>query len=1144
MKKLILSVLGMSVLMLGSCSREYPTDETKIPDGKLKLTIEVADISGAGNNTRVNTRAGVVSQEGENTIGSLYLLFFDQQSDRSGEYLDYTEVAMPTDSDAGTMGMSVETTIDFPAGLTADGAYNILAIANIGDGSYSGDKTVAQWMSQWAGKSERDVMANSLGVLPQDISPAGLLMHGRMEKAEGEEQARLILSRDLARLDVTNAAKATYDLVTVSVWNAYPTTSIFGDGMMDYSADVQRVRRHYGVSSNEGADIKGGLYAFENMVSAPEANDNVSTCLIIGMRPTTGTDDAVTYYRVNMLNSMGAQQLRRNYAYNLTIQGVSGAGAPTEEIAYLGQSNKLIYTIGDWSLDMNGLTIEDDYSVLSIPTKTINMGKNGQQYEFKIHTFSSLPSPAPLTVRSQTYSPASELSGEGESATLVKGINARLDGNTLVVESTTLGLDETERHGVIVLSFAGLELSMNVSQSGTHDDFLIVSEPDGGITPFAAYAGIASGLINVQASGDWTARLYMSGFSFNASTALSEVKVLQSKEGSSTSSLIIPDTNDATISKFRVYTHSANTGQVPREAFIVVELDKDPENYSSVIMLSQNFIKQMYLWLPGTYPLGGLSAEGDPVQDQGRKTTATATFNGQGTALEAGIPDNSDTFIIGSPLDDGKITPWYSILVADGLTDDTAQFQIIQGETSPSDALYDREQHKVQVKAKGINISGRSYKAIMRAQVDPGTYVDINLVQVPVAWNLPAVLPSAIAAIGGDSQELTLDAPAGMHYTVEIESISGTTNHFAYVKDPDDTTGTMYSKLLAKETTKPFVVGFPKLIYPNLYGPATATVKVTLVESGESKTFTVSQNAPAQKTVNLFNIGQDWGGVSNNTNKRSFTYVASTTTSDTNFITSGGSWYSYYNGAWSRHFHTPSNFGNAANSMVKITTLTTGLASTSNANFADIWESLNASTTIVHYTRPGYYTNANASLWSWVQGEGDYAGNEGVLVVNAEDSNTYNPFGTNRIPTLIGLTGDYLASHGWKLSTAENRVMDYLTKSGPFGAANMSGTWTSAVTSNYMNISSIEAIEGAVPVLVGQAGSASAARSSLMIDPKRRIVVKTDSEMFEQNSEMLGFGQNLQAWIVNTAQYGTHFSEYFWDSPRYLMTAPVPQQQQ
>jgi hypothetical protein len=641
-------------------------------------------------------------------------------------------------------------------------------------------------------------------------------------------------------------------------------------------------------------------------------------------------------------------------------------------------------------------------------------------------------------------------------------------------------------------------------------------------------------LIYVQASGDWTARLYISGFSFNSSTALSEVKILESKEGSSTSSLVVADPNDPTQSKFRVYTHSPNTSQVPREAFIVIELDKAPEEYSSVIMLSQNFIKQMYLWLPGTYPVGGLSAEGD---DPGRKTTATATFMGNGSGLDTGVPDNSDTFIIASPLDDGKIEPWYSILVADGLVDDTSHFEIARGEFSPPGELYDREMHTVQVRAKGLNISGRNYQAILRAQVDPGTYVDIKLVQLPVAWNLPAVLPSAIAAVGGESAPLQLQAPGGMHYTVEIESFSGATNHFAYVRDPDDTAGTKYSKLLPEDTSKPFIVGFPKLIYPNLYGPASAVVKVTMVESGDTKRFTIYQNAPAQKTVNLFNVGRDWGGVSSASNKPTFTYGVA-------------DWNGYYCAAWANSFSNRDNFGTSGK--VKITTPYIGLASAEIGSFTSVWEAVQNSVSIIHFTRPAENTatdwnNANSSIWAWINGTGDYVLNEGVLVVNAEsDNNTETDvqFDNTHIPGMMGLTGGWDAADPWHLNPVENRLMDYLTLSGPFGAPSDNYTWNSAGNSSYLNISSVQNIPGAVPVLVGSiVGSDDhTGWCSLMIDPKRRIVVRTDSEMFSDNDEMKGFGQNVQAWIVNTAQYGTHFSDYFWDSPRYTMPTPTPQQ--
>jgi hypothetical protein len=357
------------------------------------------------------------------------------------------------------------------------------------------------------------------------------------------------------------------------------------------------------------------------------------------------------------------------------------------------------------------------------------------------------------------------------------------------------------------------------------------------------------------------------------------------------------------------------------------------------------------------------------------------------------------------------------------------------------------------------------------------------------------------------------------------------------VKDPDDGTGTMYSKLLPKDTSKPFIVGFPKLIYPNLSSPASAVVKVTMVESGESKSFTIFQNAPAQKTVNLFNVGLDWGGVSNNTNKPTFTYSAT-------------GWNGYYCAAWANSFSNPANFGNvqgAGGSTVQITTSRVGLASAEIGNFTSVWAAVQNSASIVHFTRPAESTgtdwnNANSYLWDWINGNGDYAGNEGVLVVNAEADagESTTQFNSTHIPGMMGLSGGS-ANYDYRLNTVENRLMDYLTQTGPFGKqSNMDYTWITAGVTSYMNVSSVEAIPGAVPVFVG---TSTQTWCSLMVDPKRRIVVKTDSEMFDTVGEMTtGFGKNLQAWIVNTAQYGTHFSDYFWDSPRYLTATPVPQQ--
>lgn len=857
MKKLLLSVLGASFLLFGACSQEEPVGGEKIPQGKgkLKIDLPVFTRTGAG-----NTRANVASEEGENTISSLYLLFFDQTEDQSGEYIAYTSVPMP----AGevSMGMNVDTQFTFPAGTSAEEAYSVMAIANISDGNYV--ETVADWMSQWVGKTQREVMADAAVSLPEQIiRQAELLMQGSDTKVAGSQEIHMLLHRAVARMDVTNTA-TTYDLVTTSVWNSYPTASVWGDGVMDYSAGAKRLERHYQVSAGASGNIIGGLYAFENQVANPEDYDKITTCLIVGMRP-TGTSDPIEYYRVNMISDSGIQRLQRNHSYNLVIEGVAGPGAASELIAYLGESNKLIYTIGGWPIDDNGLTVQDDHSSLTIPTKTITMGRDGQTYEFQIHTFSTLDSPSPLSIRSQTYSPVA-VNDPDNPGTQVAPIKATLDGNMLVVDAKSLNLGEESRSGIIVLTYAGLEISMNVSQSGQHDDFLIVTEPDGGITPFPAYSGIASGLIRVQASDDWTARLYMSGFSFNPSTAVAPEKIIQSYEGSSTSQFIIPDDIDSTVDKFRVYTNSFNTGVAPREAFIVIELDKDPENYSAVIMLSQNYVKAMYLWLPGTYPAGGLSAEGS---DPNRLTTATATFDGTGAGLEPNIDGNSDEFIIASPLESNMITPWSAAIVQKGSTDDRARFEIVSVnglDSSIPETYTDRTMHTVEVRAVGMNTSGRDYTATLKAMVDPGTFVDIELVQKSASFEFDRTSVPNLTHLGGTSEAIGMDIVGeSMFWRIPEITLSQTAGPGATGRslvNHSDPTIVVYDEfdnevpfVLDHQYPKnfTFAVKFPIIYFPNRDINVAADVEVVVGAQGStggmSKTFKVNQDALTARPI-------------------------------------------------------------------------------------------------------------------------------------------------------------------------------------------------------------------------------------------------------------------------------------------------------
>ena len=845
MKKRLLILLGISALALGSCSQENPeTPEPTLPIAgeRLKLSIEAPAYA---SETVSNTR--VAPQTGENTINSLYLLFFEPTSNQSGRFLEYVRVPMPDPDEQnpeGTMGMNIDTEIDFSdTSLDAANAYNILAIANISDGIYvNGD--VDGWIAQWNGKKESEVMAAARVILASGFSPSSLPMHGRMEKPAGENQAHLLLARDVARFDLFNRLKNDFDLLTVSVWNAYPSTSIWEQGIMDYSSQVTRVRRHYAFDNESNVsseapdatlnDIQGGLYAFENQVATPAADDKMATCLVVGLR--RRSDGKIGYYRVNIIeDETGSQVLRRNYAYSLIITGVEDHdnAASTEETAYLGQNNTLIYTIGEWSVDPGGLIVQDEHSMLSIPTKTVNMGKKGQTYEFKIQAISDLPSPAPLAVRNQTYRPTTILDGDGN---LVQGIDARLDGNTLIITSTDLELDETERHGMIVLSFAGLEISMNVMQSGVHDHFLQVTLPDGGISQFPAYSGISSGLIGVQASGTWTAKLYMEGFSFNASSTFEPVEELVS-----TDNLVIVEPTDNTIGKFRVHTHSYNTTDRARDAFIVVSLDGHEEQYSSVISLSQDYVKQLRVAYTNT----------DPNEEANRLLTAGATFNGTGTGLLEDLNNNYDEWYVitsqaGEP---ARWTPWTAVLVMSGSSDDTDKFEIIYDDpnTPQIDGTNvdpnDLTKNMVKVKALGMNTSGRDYTATLRVMVDPGSFTDITLIQKSASLKFsPEEILLSVPAYGGDTEWISVLTEPGTNWKATMSPFAVTSNIRV---DRQNVTMQGHGKLTLKlrdenghsvpfvegreyPSTTQFALSFPTIYYPNrgigLRGGVTITV--------------------------------------------------------------------------------------------------------------------------------------------------------------------------------------------------------------------------------------------------------------------------------------------------------------------------------
>ncbi len=871
MKKILIFLFGASFLLLNACMREQQVVGPN-PSENLTLTLRLESLAGDYGKTR--GAENVPSVRNENLVNSLHLLFFNPTT---GAYVDYSEITLPEPTEANPDGgtpMNIDGEAVFPEGKV-DGAWKILALGNILD-DYFIDESVEDWMSRWSGRSYEEVVNAAVGLLPVAIAPDRIPMYGTMDKAAGEEQLHLLMTRIVSRIDVTNEA-AGYTLVSATLWNGFPVTSIWGDDDPDYTNEARRIN-FYGVSGEDAIEdekIRGGLYTFENIVGAlaPEDYyDDKTTCLIIGLQPDGG--GATQYYRANLHNNNGQQRLRRNHVYNLVIDAVGGVGQSDEQTAYLGRSNMLVYHIGDWVEATNGLVVSDEYSTLSIPTKTVTMGRDASVAEFKIHTFSTLTSPAPLQIRSQSYRPA--LNSDGEPS-----IEARLDGNTLVIESTDLDMDNTPRSGVIVLSYAGLEIAMSVSQSGTHDHFLIVTEPDGGILPFAAFGGIPSGLIRVQASGDWTATLNMTGFSFDSNTAFGAVKkiwtnpdkdadgnVVTGSNANTTLGLITPDETDTTCDKFRVWTFDANMLNNAREAFIVVELDGHEEDYTAIIMLTQNFIKKL-LYAP-------YSASGAPAYDSGDwiEEGGSVTFDGMGNGIVSGY----DQWFVQSSRneDDNSYQTWTSAKIISGGNDDRSHFTV----TEPAHDGSDLSQNIVKVEAVGMNASGRDYEMTLRVQTDQVSYSDIKVIQKSASFELSpgGLLTGKIPYQGGTSETISVvtEGAEGLKWQVKsaadlVITESNARDSRKLVRygerrnsadnDPPtlelvDESGVALTEQFefGKEygTDVKFRVKLPKLYFPNRDIAVTASVTVTVnsegaTTGGMTQRVRVAQNALTAK---------------------------------------------------------------------------------------------------------------------------------------------------------------------------------------------------------------------------------------------------------------------------------------------------------
>jgi hypothetical protein len=1117
MKKILSSMLGAAFL-LASCV----TGETVIEGGSpsasdVKLTIEVEDLGGAAlSSTR--GQENTISVKEENIIRSLYLLFFRyDSSDRTYYYENYGEVALPGPEVAppyGGTSMNVDG-MAFPAAFK-DEAYSVLAIANVEQGNFL-DVGVQEWMSQWTGKTLEYVMNNAYGVLPSaTIASNRLPMFAKFDKPADETEVHLLLTRSVSRLDVTNEL-TDYDLVSASVWNAYRTTSIWGGGIVDYSANTKRVRYHYGTTPDADnlQKIRGGLYAFENQVREPGVNDEVTTCLIVGLRKRTG-GTGIEYFRANLIDEVTkVHNLKRNHVYNLVIKEIKPGveGETTEEMAYMGEGNKLIVRVGEWDEDTNGLVVADQYSTLSVSTKTVNMGGtdlSGSTAELTVHTFSTLPSPAPLKIHSQTYRPTQTADGQ-------PSIKAHLEGNTLVIEAEKFDPGQDSRSGVIVLSYAGLEIAVNVSQSGKHNDYLIVTEPDGGILPFQPHASLPSGLIDVKASGEWTARLYMDGYSFDGNSAIDAAEwIWTDAEGAFTDGRGADNRGDLITpgvgfdGKFRVFTHTANTTGSLREAFVIVQLDKDPEAYSSVIMLSQIFSKALK-YAPSTSTITGDTDE-DWMQEGGNNIV----FDGSGNLISG-----STTFFI-NPGKNAQNS--YQIIsasvVASGLKDDRDFFS-----ASVTRSATDLTANTVTINVKNddpetgrtkLNMTGEDRMVKVRVQTDQSTFTEFNVVQRSGSFRLmPGILDRRVSAYGGQSDPVAIDLgeTTGLYWRISEIARTQTmsddgrqlVNHGEPTIKVYDAGGNPQPFELNKQYPQDwkFSVDFPQIYFPNRRILVGANVTVAVSQLGNTTGGMRQSIAATQEPLTARPV-----------------YVR-TNTEGTGYASITGSNLPNVNWAYVEAYKP------LLHSMAE---------DTGGALEVATWDPVPTNTPKVNYVhRTNQALNSTSGWTNSVRLLGKDGPNQGVLTIMGAYGGDAETAGLNTLGrgwTFVGNTAasGVPANVGIGTVSSINYTGAAATKLGEFifhrvgstSAYNITGA-----TATFFDLSGngdhTRAVKWPASAVVFRTEDIPSSGAIVVIDPKDRILYVGEDEAFTQAANQ--FLTNTMFWLAYAAQYGSSFSD-------------------
>ncbi len=1070
MKKLMLIMLGFVGLVTASCQRDTPTG---IDSGGDAFTLR---LSVAGHETGASRAMPIDPEAGEENIGSLYLLFYAPSGDRSGVYESYIKLDGPL-----VMNQNIKVNMSANPSLNATDAYKILAVANLDQYAPYMGVTVNEWLSQLEGKTESYAYKQITAYIDasQALSAENLIMTGEASKgAGGLELMQIALKRGAVRFDVVNNIRSSYDLASVSIWNAFPELNLFGGGLTDYNKS--RIQRFYGVDNtgnvinvDQLGDIFGGLYTFPNQVVNPEKNDAKTTCLIIGLRARGSS--AITYHRINISARDAMQDLKRNNVYRITIQSVNGDGAGTEMEAYTGGTNEINYQINYWELDDEGLIQQNGNIILGIPTKRIKLGPEADERSYDIFAFGGAPNEQIV------------VSTAWDNDDARNNISVTQSGNTITVRANAL-MPNTERSGSITITYAGLTATIGVIQTGTASQFLrVITSGGSGIPAYPGFAGAAmDGTLTVEASGNWTATIYnleANNFSFTQPNTYTGTKT------GASGSVILP-----------IYTFIENTTTSSRNAFVSISLDDDPDNYSAAVVLTQK-------------ALGSLAVS---------PSLTKVDWDGLGKVTTAGkYSDTEFKFNVMVKADMGVYDEWEAVL-----TDIDNVFEIVS-EGHSTTTLAD---NYIIVKAKGETTAG-SHNATLRLQLQTSAATGVDIALVQTGYTMGITQPTTpVSNKGGQSSAVTVSSNgATLTWSVTINSTASATgtltNHDAYIVD--GATGTELTQGDKFPLSKTFKVAFPKLMYGNhKKGAVTATATVKLWSGTNevgTRTITVTQNELSPKNVNLVNYHgrpENYGNLYSNT---AFYSAGWRTFLTTMFSTTGSEAPAYPEAP-----ATPFTRVYSPNAI----SLPTGNTTTS---------PVASNVTYVHASMADFISNASTSADCQGAIENWRAADNGILFAGTQwDSSTPLFWPLRSIG--LSKAGNAYNSAAWTIrSGSDRKIRDFIYNKGPFGpvgndasldgsndfyidaysqSLNITGSTTAVAIVG--NDSRASIVIDPVNRVIFVADDQMFGRNATSIDSADNV----STNLASSKSRLLA---NLQAYVVLTAQYGSNFSDLFID---------------